>query len=145
MYSVSPIHIVSSSWLNGYQTDTVFFARLIQTDLYRVFHASASTDQSKLSSVTYCAIQTLYSMRWNAIKRIYHSIFYIGPHIEPLVTYRLSASPLADMRPRALYAIRYKICRDISSKYTLPESAEHSSYCQILKGLPHFYISISKS
>jgi len=30
----------------------------------------ASTDQSQLSSVTYCAIQTLYSMHWDAIKRI---------------------------------------------------------------------------
>jgi len=50
------------------------------------------------------------------MKRISRHI-YIGPHIEPLVKYRLSASPRADMRPRARYAVRYKICRDISSKY----------------------------
>ena len=38
---------------------TMFFARLIKTDVHLLYHAIASTDQSQLSSMTYWAIQAL--------------------------------------------------------------------------------------
>jgi len=44
-------------------------------------------------------------------------LVFLSVYIKSLVTYRFSALPPANMRPQARYAVWYKICHDISSKY----------------------------